>query len=1413
MNLKEIFFYFFAILYLCGHTQKNIVFEHITSEQGLSQNDVNGICQDDEGFFWIATHDGLNKYDGYTFKTFSPDTEDENSILNSLVQRIYKFDDGYIWLINTNQGISRFDPTTETFLNFPYNKNNKEGLMSNHINCLLFDASQKLWVGTQHGIDILNTQDLPDSKKFKHYVINKNDIESTENDITAIFQDNDEHMWIGTNTGLYRAFKNSRGELTFIDVTEKMELPPEPFVREIKSNTNNDIFFSTRKGLFIKKANKSKVELLSEKKGLKITFDKDNNLLGGNSNGLFFFEYNIADNIYEFKEHFKSDIKNPLSINRNGVRSIFIDNSNIVWVGTQGGGINKMNPEGIPFEIIKNDLNENSLSYNNIRAINKDSYGRLWVGADDGGLNISLFKEKKQIVNYNEFKSFDEIKDVFSIQEVDHLGKKYMLFGSESGHIRRVLLKEGVYYKEDIETIKGSPVPVFSIIQTKDKDIWLGSYSAGVFKWTPIENGEYIKKSFNSSNTNLSSNTIRSLLEDTKGNLWIATNKGLNLLTKEERIKETPTFQIFKNNKTNNNCISHDYILTIHESKKGVIWIGTFGGGLNKFIAATPEKSAHFVIYDQKKGLPNGIIKAIEEDDSGNLWISSNKGLSRFNPETETVDNYDVYDGLQGNEFMELASFKCDNGRMLFGGINGISSFDPKQIKVNNYEAKPLLTNLLFPNKKIQIGVEYNNRVLLKKAINNTEAITLKPSENSFAIEFASSHSVAPNKNKFKYKLEGFDSDWIDTDAKDRYAKYTNLQSGNYTFRLKASNNDGLWSSKEKTLRIIVTPPFIFSIWAYILYALIIAGLLIAFRRSAIIKAKKKHVFDVAEMEKEKSEELQQMKLEFFTNISHEFRTPLTLIKGPLDYLEKKDKEINSEERQRQYSLMKKNANYLLRLVNQLLDFRKLDREKMKLSFINLNIVDFIEETIGPFLFLAEKKKINFTINAVDKDIVLPVDADAIEKILNNLLFNAFKFTTENNSITIEIHKGEHFKNPIVFNKTLDLSEYVIIQVRDTGKGIKPEKVEHIFERYYVEKKQNVQGVGIGLSFTKSLVDLHEGIITVQSELGVGTVFSVLLPLNREEYVNKKILELEKELEEDEIEGDLSTNTTTLAGKLKADIEKTKVKLEEQELLKLLIIEDNEDIRTFIKQGIGNQYQIIEANNGQQGWDLALEEQPNLILSDIMMPVMDGLEMSKKLKEDEKTSHIPIILLTAKSSIDTEREALKIHVDDFIRKPFDLDILTLKINNIMTKRSMLRDKYKNTVSLEPSEITVTSVDERFLKKAMGIVEDHMMNTEFSVEMLVTEMGMSRSNLYLKLKEITGLSSSEFIRSVRLKRAVQLIKKSDFSIKEIMYMTGFNTASYFSKCFKKQYGMVPSEYVKSLKRGKEDLSNILNDEKE
>ena len=593
---------------------------------------------------------------------------------------------------------------------------------------------------------------------------------------------------------------------------------------------------------------------------------------------------------------------------------------------------------------------------------------------------------------------------------------------------------------------------------------------------------------------------------------------------------------------------------------------------------------------------------------------------------------------------------------------------------------------------------------------------------------------------------------------------------------------------KTSSITIKISPPLWLTWWAYIIYAVLILGLLLALRRYTLIGIKEKHDLILEHLEKEKAEELHQMKLQFFTNISHELRTPLTLITGPLEYLIKTGQGLDYGEREMQYHLIKKNANYLLRLVNQLLDFRRIDRGKMVLQVQKGNIVEFIREITEPFQFIADKRQIQYHIHTEKENIDLWFDPDVIEKTVYNLLSNAFKFTPEHGRISIELEivpKGKR-------------EEWLEIRVQDTGPGIPLEKQDQIFERFYKKSSSplaNKQGTGIGLAFTKKLMELHHGEIQVQSDGKTGSCFKLLLPKQKSAYNKQEIVKESYQVKTKNIDPLAFLNQAIEQEKKEAVAHQIAQSNDAKHLPLLIVIDDNKDIRKFIRQSMEGEYQIIEAENGEEGLKKIQKQTPAMVISDIMMPVMDGIQLCQTLKSDPQTSHIPVILLTAKSSDDSELQGLNIGADAYIRKPFRMDILKVKTQNIIRTRQELKNRFRREILLEPEEVTVTSTDEIFLKKAMDIVEEHMGDPDFNVENMVKEIGMSRSQLYLKLKALTDQSTSEFIRTVRLKRAVQLLGKSDMTVKEIMYMTGFNTASYFSKCFKKQFGVLPSEYLK------------------
>lgn len=1392
----------FFILSTTTYAQNSLKFEHLTTENGLSQSDVNTIFQDKDRFMWFGTHDGLNRYDGYNFTIFKPDAKNNKSISSNLIWKIIDDDLGNLWIGTTGGGLNYFNRETEQFTTFKHNPKDNSSLKSNYITVLFRDSSNRLWVGTVKGISMANLNKPADSLKFTHYNLYQNSsvpIKSTNN-VSTFFEDSKHQVWIGGTHGLSKLSRDNNGNIYFQSVNQLINFP-DVNVKAIAEDSFGNLILGTSKGLFKYTPNKdnNQIEFLHEGSCNAVSVS-NNKIWVGTDNGLLEFSNN-ANTAPKLISTYIYDPRKPnYSLTKNAIKSLYVDHTGIIWAGANGGGVNKFDPNRKQFSHIKKSLDPNSLSNDKVRAIFEDSKQNLWIGTEGGGLN---FIEKNKITkDFNQFQHFNNINKIFAIEEVKIKNKRKIFIGGEfsPGLYEIDVTSNKKLDENDLKLIPDVSGSVFSILQDKQKNIWIGTYNGGIHRWLINKDSISFTKDILRYNNNqqfsLPNNIIRDIFEDSKGNVWFATGNGLSKLTPEQQRSKTPKFETFKNNPEDDTTLSHNYILTVFESKSGTIWVGTFGGGLNKLIV-NKDKKIRFKRYTEKDGLPNNVIKGILDDNQGNLWMSTNNGLSKFNPTSETFQNYDVNDGLQSNEFSELTALKTKEGKLFFGGVNGFTTFYPEEIISNKIKPETVLTNFSVFNKPVAIGELINGRVILDKSINSINKIKLKYSENSFSFEFAALHYAASRKNKYAYKLEGFDKDWIYTTSKNRYATYTNLEPGSYVLKIKASNNDYIWDETPIELKIDVTPPWWRTNIAKALYILLAIALLLAFRRYTIIRSAEKHQLELEHLEKEKHEEIHRLKLEFFTNISHEFRTPLTLIKGPLDFLLKKADTISPKEAKDQYVLMRKNTDYLLRLVNQLLDFRKMDHGKMSLNLSKNNIVEFLKDVGEPFQFLSRKKNINFEINVSKESILSWFDPDAVEKIINNLLSNAFKFTPENGNIKLDIFNGTDFKTPTGITLDIDQSKYIVIQVKDSGPGIPAHRLQHIFERFYTEigltTHVNTKGTGIGLSFTKNLVELHQGIIKVKSDSENGSTFYVWLPKDKETYEEKKELNFHEVFEDNTFISKVDAESHAIS--FMDDIIDQNMTRSRSKLPMLLIIDDNPDIRSFIKKGLGESYYIYEAENGEKGLELAKKFIPNIVITDLVMPVMDGIEFCNQIKSTQETSHIPVVMLTAKTSQEKEIEGLKTGADAYIRKPFDLELLEIKLSNILNDREKLRKKFNREITLQPNEVTVTSSDETFLQNAIEIVEKHMMNSEFSVEMLVKEMNMSRSNLYLKIKELTGLSSSEFIRNIRLKRAVQLFEKSDLSVKEIMYMTGFNTASYFSKCFKKQFGVVPSKYIR------------------
>lgn len=1383
---------------LCAQNSQ-VRFEHITSQDGLSENVVNSIFQDSKGFMWFSTNDGLNRYDGYNFTTFKPSPDHEFAINSNLPFDMAEDQNGKIWIGTTGAGLSVFDPATENFTAYRHDPNNPQSLSNDQIMAMTCDQSGRIWIGTRSGLNLL----LPHENVAEPIQILRLTIADRleSNIVHAIAEDKSGNIWLGTRLGLYRCIVgDQKGDFEFEYITvDRNPYPPQ--VRSLQIDNNGRLVVGTIAGLFYqtKQGNDIAFESISDIPNQQaITVDDQGKIWTGTYQGLLCFEAEDRTSLPQLDATFTIEEENPNSLNKNVIKSLFKDKTGIIWVGTNGGGLNRFDPARKPFFHFGQNLRSNGNRYKAIRSLLEDSYGNLWVGTEGGGLFWQSASGHNK--NYDQFQSLGATASVFALAEVTENGQQFVYVGSEDQpSLQKIRITPSG--PKEVSSVQGHTGSVFTLLQSRDSSLWVGTYNQGLSRWVPKDDGSFDLTFFrNTDNANkgLLSNIIRKVYEDRKGNIWIGTAEGLNLIEAKETQKAEPEILRFQNMKDDPRSLSHNYILDIYESGSGLLWIGTFGGGLNKLTFDAGYKDVSFTRYLESDGLSNNAVKGILEDVEGNIWLATNGGLSKFSNETESFQNYNINDGLQDNEFLEGASTIRANGELLFGGVNGFNSFHPENIGADRAIPEVVLTKLSVNNKEVKPGEKIHGRVILSKSISLSQDISLKYSQNDFSIEFAALHFSAPRQNRYAFKLEGYHKDWIEVGSDKRDATFTNLPYGDYTLYVKASNGDNLWTPRATQLKIVIQPPFWLTWYAYAFYALLLIVALWLFRRYTVISIHEKHRLMLDQMEREKLEELNQIKLRFFTNISHELRTPLSLIIAPLEYILEKGKAISSEKLQQQYHYMYKNSMYLMRLVNQLLDFRKLDQGSLNLRVGKADIISFIRETTEPFQFIASKKNINFSVGHADQTIYTFFDPDVLEKVLYNLLSNAFKFTPEEGKISVEVAEKE-LQIPGK-NKRKTTAQFIEIKVSDSGSGISKKKLKKVFERFYKEgeKKENKDGAGIGLAHTKSLIELHHGTIEVKSGKGEGAHFIVNLPKEDRSY-------LKSEIDQKQIDGFKATSdpleylvTDPIS---EVDISGIGMDFEEREekLPLLLFVDDNSDIRRFIKEGFENDFRIIEAEDGEKAYEIAISSLPDIIVSDVMMPNMSGIELCEILKTNSLTSHIPIVLLTAKSTADDQLLGLQTGADAYISKPFKIDILRTQLLNIYLQRERLKQRFRQEVILQPEEITVTSADEEFLKRAMTIVEEHMSDSDFNVEALVKDMFISRSKLYLKLKALTGQSSSEFIRTIRLKRAIQLLEGSDYTIKEIMFMTGFNTASYFSKCFKTQFGVVPSEYLKQKKK--------------
>jgi ligand-binding sensor domain-containing protein/signal transduction histidine kinase/AraC-like DNA-binding protein len=1349
--IKVIFISVFLVLRVQAQPNK-LQFNHLTVEKGLSQSGVISIVQDQTGFMWFGTRDGLNKYDAQKIEIFKYKANDTTTISSSL--NIYDLlcdRKGRLW-IGTMNGLNLYQPETNNFKRFVHHPNNPRSISNNVVRCLFEDNQGQLWLGTDSGLNILNSKG--EFVRILKKPGQKNSL--ADNSIKVIYQDKFSNIWVGTGNGLSKISKkgnrlfyqnfyaNPKIAGSLIDDEITSIATDKKGILWLSTHSGGISFFNYKTQTFTHLRQEDGPNRLVSNIVRKILFDKNNKLWIATIKGLNI--YDPVTNKFQLYQHDSNDSK---SLNQNSVYDLYQDKTGSIWIGTYFGGVSVYDANSTPFKIFNYKTSANSISSNIIRSIVEDKNKNLWIGTEGEGLNkydikTGKFTIYKSIPGNSNSLSSNLIKAIF----IDKEDKIWI--GSHDGGLDIFNPQNGVFthYKgdpKDPEDLKAKDIQ--TIFYDSKGRFWVGTFNRGLFLFNK-QTGKFKSLLMTKGTMKFGVKFVKNLFEDNQQNLWISTDKGVFILESQS--------SRFKNFNDLLNLKLADVNL-VQQDSKGIIWIGTYSDGL---IAYHP-KTKKSIQYTQENGLPSNNILGILEDNTGVLWLSTDNGLSKFN--NSNFKNYTVRDGLAGNVFNNNSYLKDDKGRLYFGGYMGLVSFIPSEIKENYNSSRIVFTGLKLFNKPVSINDE---STLLNKNINLTKKITFSHDQNIFTIEFALLNFIKSEKNQYAYKLEGFEENW--NYVNNPTATFTNLPAGSYQLMVKGKNNDGYWSKNPAILEIKINPPFWKTWWAYIFYSFFIASILFLFVRYLIVRERL-----------QKESEVHQMKLDFFTNVSHEIRTPLTLIMGPLESLlnyTKDNQFVN-----KQLLLVRNNANRLSRLINELLDFRKAESGKLKLNITASNIVDFTREIFLSFQHMAAEHHITYNFETSKKDIELYFDKEQLEKVFFNLLSNAFKFTPDHGKIEVIVSEDD---------------EYTFIDFQDNGKGISQQDKEKLFTNFFqVEdlSKRNI-GTGIGLALSKKIALLHHGDIFVNTEgLNKGSVFTLKLKKGIKHFHTDEINILNKNSDDP---------SYYILANHEAIEEEILIKSDVKDKPTILIVEDNQDLRNFILQSLIG-YNVLEAENGLLGWDLAIEHIPDVIVSDVMMPELDGLELCRRLKTDDRTSHIPVILLTARSGNIHQVSGLKTGADAYLTKPFSVQILLLNINNLLSSREQMRKKFIRQMTLEPTNVLIESNDQDFLNKVLSQIEDNLSNPDFGVNELATSIGMSTPVFYKKIKSLTDMSVNNFIKSIRLKRAAQLLEQDILTVYQVAYEVGFNDTRYFAKEFKKQYGKSPSLYANKVIDEEED----------
>ena len=1356
--------------------QPAIRFSNIGVRHGMNSNWATTLCRDSDGFMWIGTNRGLNRFDGYNISTFESDANDSTSLSSNYISSIAEDCDSNLW-VGTTFGLNIKKLGSQQFQQvslFDYNAFGCNDI--NNINDIYIANDCNIYIGTHEGFFTFH------EGQFIHHLVDSTDFSAHINNVFSFVDGLNDDVWLGTFTRELVCYSPSLGLVKRVPLPHLYEGKYVSGLQKLFVDSEQMMWVGSQAGLYVYDLrnecwSNEFNELLFNQVGSKVITgiqEDEEGIIWISTDGAGVF---LFDKTNRQIKNLYAKSGDPKSISTNGLYDLLIDQENIVWIGTYKKGVDFYKPSLKKFRLYQNELEvSNTLNSDDINCCVEDSDGNVWIGTNGAGINIldQQTGQFKYITVENSGKNGLSSNVVVALYE-DH--QQNVWIGTYFGGLNKYNPKTGKFtvYKHQVnDTTSLSDDRIWSIQEDINNNLWVGTLGGGLNLFNR-ESQSF--KRYTQANSTLSGDYINHLYLDHENQLWISTTDGLSIYD-----ESNDSFNAYVNEQSDTGSFDFGIIVSSFQDSRGWHWLCS-NNGLIKF----DPKEHSSVLIDRESGLLSNSVYRVLEDNRGNLWVSSSMGISKIwfteieNDTTFTTHfiHFDETDGLQGREFSETASLKTRDGELLFGGVSGLNIFRAEEIQLDHTVPKLLFTNLRILNSKVDPGQEINNRVILDQPISHTNEIVLKYSENLFSVEFAALTYLYPEKNKYKYQLVGFDQNWFETDGTANFATFTNLNNGDYTLHVIGSNADGTWNEDGISLNIKVLPPFWRSWYAFLGYVLILVFSLMLLRHMILFRERLKVELNMEREAAKRVHDLDMLKLKFFTNISHEFRTPLTLILSPAEKLLPRFRGLPE---QKYLDHIYQNSKKLLNMINQLLDFRRLEAQGLNYNPSWGNVIEFITETVSSFNDLCENKNIELRQVTNLREFNMLFDKDKLEKILFNLLSNAFKFTPVSGLVIVQILLEDELADG-----TPSGQPYLIIRVKDNGTGIQPANLDKIFTRFYQDEQSNpsgVKGTGIGLSLTKEYVSLHGGKITVDSALNIGTCFNVYLPV--EGIVDMKSKVFHRKLKETKFSID----------KKDSNVAKLKSGATHNESPSILIVEDNEDLRAYLRENLEEYYQIVEAEDGRQALELMEKKLPDLILSDIMMPEMDGIELCRRVKSDKIMCHLPFVFLTAKISEQQKLEGLKAGADDYMVKPFNFEILETKIHNLIQLKLNMREVFKTKMQINPKDISITSLDEKFMTKALDIIEDHMGDSNFSVTEFSRLMGISRMQLYNKIVSLTGSTPLEFIRVLRLKRAAQLLTKSQLNVSEVAYQVGFNDPKYFSIQFKKEFRVSPSKYAPS-----------------